>query len=604
MSFQKIENSLKIEGNILITGTVDGRDVATDGSTLDSHVATSTAHGVSGDVVGTTNTQTLTNKTITSNTNNIIARELWAGSGASAVSTYASSAPAVGQILKATGSSTATWQNESTGGSPDFKTHARMATTTAGTLSTDFENGDTIDGVTLATSDRILIKDQSTGSENGVYVVQASGAPIRASDMANGTSAGGAVIFVIEGTANGDQGFICINDAGSDVVNTDALTFNIFTSTGSVSGPGSATDNAIVRWDGATGTAIQDSNILISDTDSISGVANIGMSGDILDANNNELINFTTTASAVNEVGITNATTGNAPQLSATGDDSNIDLNFATKGTGAFSFSAGDASTSAELRLEDNTGGQYIAMTIPATVTNRTHTIPDVSDDTFTMNTATQTLSNKTLTSPVISTISNTGTVTLPTATDTLVGRATTDTLTNKTISASSNTVGANEIRTTGASVIVDTASPPTTGQVLTATSATSANWQTNSPSLTTSEITGTTATSTTSSSYVVINSMTTTPASGTYMVSFSASGDISNGNADADYAIHNDGSIVTHSLRHLGHDGGAHTGGFKVTFYTQAIVTVNGSQAIDVRYKTSSGTFTVDERSMILLKV
>ena len=50
--------------------------------------------------------------------------------------------------------------------------------------------------------------------------------------------------------------------------------------------------------------------------------------------------------------------------------------------------------------------------------------------------TDTQTLENKTLTTPVISSISNTGTITLPTSTDTLVGRATTDTLTNKTIDA------------------------------------------------------------------------------------------------------------------------------------------------------------------------
>lgn len=50
--------------------------------------------------------------------------------------------------------------------------------------------------------------------------------------------------------------------------------------------------------------------------------------------------------------------------------------------------------------------------------------------------TKTETLTNKTLTSPIISTISNTGTLTLPTSTDTLVGRATTDTLTNKTISS------------------------------------------------------------------------------------------------------------------------------------------------------------------------
>ena len=55
--------------------------------------------------------------------------------------------------------------------------------------------------------------------------------------------------------------------------------------------------------------------------------------------------------------------------------------------------------------------------------------------------TGTQTLTNKTLTTPVIASISNSGTLTLPATTDTLVGRATTDTLTNKTISGSSNTL-------------------------------------------------------------------------------------------------------------------------------------------------------------------
>ena len=56
--------------------------------------------------------------------------------------------------------------------------------------------------------------------------------------------------------------------------------------------------------------------------------------------------------------------------------------------------------------------------------------------------TATQTLTNKTLTAPVIATIVNTGTLTLPTSTDTLVGRATTDTLTNKTITGAIITTG------------------------------------------------------------------------------------------------------------------------------------------------------------------
>ena len=83
------------------------------------------------------------------------------------------------------------------------------------------------------------------------------------------------------------------------------------------------------------------------------------------------------------------------------------------------------------------------------TLTNKTLTTPVISSisnsgtltlptatDTLVGRATTDTLTNKTLTSPAISTISNTGTLTLPTSTDTLVGRATTDTLTNKTITS------------------------------------------------------------------------------------------------------------------------------------------------------------------------
>ena len=76
-------------------------------------------------------------------------------------------------------------------------------------------------------------------------------------------------------------------------------------------------------------------------------------------------------------------------------------------------------------------------------------------DSTVATLTGTQTLTNKTLTTPVISTISNTGTVTLPTATDTLVGRATTDTLTNKTIDVDNNTVSNIEVDNFKASAVV-----------------------------------------------------------------------------------------------------------------------------------------------------
>ena len=76
-------------------------------------------------------------------------------------------------------------------------------------------------------------------------------------------------------------------------------------------------------------------------------------------------------------------------------------------------------------------------------------------DSTVTTLTGSQTLTNKTLTTPVISSISNTGTLTLPTSTDTLVGRATTDTLTNKTIDVDNNTVSNIEVDNFKASAIV-----------------------------------------------------------------------------------------------------------------------------------------------------
>jgi hypothetical protein len=69
-------------------------------------------------------------------------------------------------------------------------------------------------------------------------------------------------------------------------------------------------------------------------------------------------------------------------------------------------------------------------------ISSATGPIPTVAIDTAVTAdlTTAQTLTNKTLTTPIIATISNTGTLTLPTSTDTIVGRATTDTLTNKTL--------------------------------------------------------------------------------------------------------------------------------------------------------------------------
>ena len=110
-----------------------------------------------------------------------------------------------------------------------------VATTTAnGTLSTAFANGQSIDGVTLQTGDRILIKNQSTASQNGIYNVNASGAPSRATDMGTGSNAAGAFVFVEQGTVNAENGFTCTSDTGSAVVGTNNLTFAQFSGAGQI----------------------------------------------------------------------------------------------------------------------------------------------------------------------------------------------------------------------------------------------------------------------------------------------------------------------------------------------------------------------------------
>lgn len=107
----------------------------------------------------------------------------------------------------------------------DWKQSARVATVAAGTLSSSFANGSVIDGVTLATGDRILIKDQASGTENGIYVVNASGAPTRADDFDTSADAtSGVTVFVSEGDTNANSAWsISTNDPIT--LGTDPVTF-------------------------------------------------------------------------------------------------------------------------------------------------------------------------------------------------------------------------------------------------------------------------------------------------------------------------------------------------------------------------------------------
>ena len=130
---------------------------------------------------------------------------------------------------------------EATSQGLDVKDSCVAATTANITISTALNNGDTLDGVTLSTNDRVLVKDQSTASQNGIYIVGSS--PARADDLAAGADAAGMFTFVEQGTVNADNGFVCTSNKGSAVVGTNNLTFAQFSGAGQIT-PGDGLDKS------------------------------------------------------------------------------------------------------------------------------------------------------------------------------------------------------------------------------------------------------------------------------------------------------------------------------------------------------------------------
>lgn len=193
----------------------------------------------------------------------------------------------------------------------------------------------------------------------------------------------------------------------------------------------------------------------------------------IVDENGNEQLLFTTTAAAVNYAALKNAATGNAVQLQALGDDPNVSFNIVPKGAGTVqaggvevaTISGSQTLTNKTLtapvlslpQVNDTSADHQYVFAVSELTADRTITLPLLTgDDTFVFLAAEQTLTNKTLTSPVLTTpqINDTSadhqyvlavselaadrTVTLPllTGDDTFVFAAFAQTLTNKTLTS------------------------------------------------------------------------------------------------------------------------------------------------------------------------
>ncbi len=106
-----------------------------------------------------------------------------------------------------------------------YKRSVRVATTQNGALATAFAHGQTVDGVVLTIGDRILLKDQTNGAENGIYTVNLSGAPTRAVDANTAAHmVPGLMVYVREGAANG-KGTWKLTTTGTITLDTTPLVF-------------------------------------------------------------------------------------------------------------------------------------------------------------------------------------------------------------------------------------------------------------------------------------------------------------------------------------------------------------------------------------------
>ena len=200
----------------------------------------------------------------------------------------------------------------------DVKDSVKAASTANLTLS----GTQTVDGVSMLADDRILVKDQSSGVENGIYIV-AAGSWSRASDFAAGDDEAGAFCFVEQGTVNADNGFVCTNNKGSAVVGTDALSFTQFSGAGQI-----VAGDGLAKSGNTLSVNVDDSSLEI-DSDALRvkalGITNAMLAGSIDQAK----LAGSIPDSKLNQLTSADKVAGSAVQLSANTaleDDSGLAL--------------------------------------------------------------------------------------------------------------------------------------------------------------------------------------------------------------------------------------------------------------------------------------
>lgn len=278
-------------------------------------------------------------------------------------------------------------------------TYANGASGVGATL-TEVGNGVfTVDGISPTILSRVLVKNQSTTANNGIYTVTNAGSAgtpyilTRATDFDSPSEiAAGSIIFVQTGTTLANTSWVQTNPVVT--VGTDPIQFIQFSQQYPLSmgngGTGASitpVNNSLVYSNATNMTLLAPQNSMVL-TSSVAGLPTwattlpAGLTiptpkiAQINDAAGLAMFTMTATASAVNNWEIINSATGTPVRLAPIGTDSNIGAQFLTKGTGLMEFKS--ANTTTPFSWLSGTSYQHITnWTIPNTSATRTVTLQD-----------------------------------------------------------------------------------------------------------------------------------------------------------------------------------------------------------------------------------